>query len=152
IYDFLGLSRVLATVVPIIIASNKTQLSDFSRNKSAWPVYLTIGNIEKSVCRKPSSHATILLGYIPVSDLNIFSEKLQTSKGSDLFHLCMSMFTEPLVEAGKQGLLAVCPDSFKQRIYPVLAAYIANHPEQCLVTCTKQNRCPKCTVPAHELG
>ncbi|KDQ14416.1 hypothetical protein BOTBODRAFT_109889, partial [Botryobasidium botryosum FD-172 SS1] len=141
-----------ATVVPVIIASDQTQLSNFSGNKSAWPVYLTIGNIAKSVRRKPSNHATILLGYLPVLDLRIFSEKLQSSKGADLFHLCMQMITAPLVKAGKEGLIAVCPDGLKRKIYPILAAYIANHPEQCLVTCTKQNRCPKCKAAASELG
>ena len=38
-----------ATIAPVIIVSDKTQLSTFSGDKLAWPVYLTIGNIEKSV-------------------------------------------------------------------------------------------------------
>ena len=37
------------TTVPVILASDKTHLSDFSGNKSAWPVYLTIGNIKKAI-------------------------------------------------------------------------------------------------------
>ena len=37
-----------ATIAPVIITLDKTQLSNFSGDKSAWPVYLTIGNIEKS--------------------------------------------------------------------------------------------------------
>ena len=34
-----------ATVTPVIISSDKTQLTEFSGNKQAYPVYLTIGNI-----------------------------------------------------------------------------------------------------------
>ena len=34
-----------ATVAPIILSSDKTKLSQFRGDKSAWPVYLTIGNI-----------------------------------------------------------------------------------------------------------
>ena len=34
-----------ATVAPVIISSDKTQLTEFSGNKQAYPVYLTIGNI-----------------------------------------------------------------------------------------------------------
>ncbi|CAA7267865.1 unnamed protein product [Cyclocybe aegerita] len=37
------------TVAPVIIATDKTQLTQFSGNKSAYPVYLTIGNIPKSL-------------------------------------------------------------------------------------------------------
>ena len=44
-----------ATIAPVIIASDETQLSQFSRDKKAWPVYLSIGNIEKGMRRKPSS-------------------------------------------------------------------------------------------------
>jgi len=38
-----------ATLAPVIIATDKTQLTQFSGNKSAYPVYLTIGNIPKAL-------------------------------------------------------------------------------------------------------
>ncbi|KAJ3855540.1 hypothetical protein EV368DRAFT_34490, partial [Lentinula lateritia] len=37
-----------ATIIPVIISSDKTQITLF-RNKSAYPVYLTIGNLPKEV-------------------------------------------------------------------------------------------------------
>jgi hypothetical protein len=40
-----------STIAPIILSSDKTQLSHFRGDKSAWPVYLTIGNIAKSTRR-----------------------------------------------------------------------------------------------------
>ncbi|KAJ7750301.1 hypothetical protein B0H16DRAFT_1843496 [Mycena metata] len=53
-----------ATVIPIIISSDKTLLTLF-RNRTAYPVYLTIGNIPKDIRRKPSRQAQILLAYLP---------------------------------------------------------------------------------------
>ncbi|KAG2047149.1 hypothetical protein BDR06DRAFT_985315 [Suillus hirtellus] len=44
-----------ATVIPVIISSDKTQVTMF-RNKTAYPVYLTIGNILKEIRQKPSCH------------------------------------------------------------------------------------------------
>ena len=37
-----------ATILPVIILSDKTQLTNFS-NKSAYPLYMTIGNIPKEI-------------------------------------------------------------------------------------------------------
>jgi hypothetical protein len=37
-----------ATVIPIILSSDKTQVTMF-RNKSRYPVYMTIGNIPKEI-------------------------------------------------------------------------------------------------------
>lgn len=39
-------------VAPVILASDKTQLTQFRGDKSAWPVYLTLGNIEKATRRQ----------------------------------------------------------------------------------------------------
>ncbi|KAG9089283.1 hypothetical protein FRC06_001638, partial [Ceratobasidium sp. 370] len=41
-----------ATVVPIVLSSDATQLTNFLGGKSAWPVYITIGNIPKSIRAK----------------------------------------------------------------------------------------------------
>ncbi|KAJ7882986.1 hypothetical protein B0H14DRAFT_2565065 [Mycena olivaceomarginata] len=45
-----------ATIIPILLSSDKTQLTMFG-NKSAYPVYMTIGNIPKEIRRKPSRRA-----------------------------------------------------------------------------------------------
>ncbi|KAJ7159504.1 hypothetical protein C8R46DRAFT_906545 [Mycena filopes] len=81
-----------ATLVPIILASDKTQLTRFSGDQQAWPVYLTIGNIDKAT----------------------------------------------------QGVAMDCADGFVRKMYLILAAYIADYPEQCLICCCKENSCPGC--------
>ncbi|KAG1894285.1 uncharacterized protein F5891DRAFT_1131006 [Suillus fuscotomentosus] len=116
-----------ATIAPIILASDKTCLSQFRGDKSAWPVYLTIGNIAKEKRQQTSARATV-------------------------FHHCMSLLLKPLVAAGRNGVEMVCMDSLIRQVFPILAAYVADFPEQCLVVCCKENWCPKCLVAADERG
>jgi hypothetical protein len=59
---------------------------------------------------------------------------------------------EPLVNAGKKGVEMVCSDGYIQKVYPILAAYVADHPEQHLVCCTTDKRCPKGLTKYTELG
>ncbi|KAH7908341.1 hypothetical protein BJ138DRAFT_1013010 [Hygrophoropsis aurantiaca] len=103
-----------ATITPIILASNKTQLSQFKGDKTAWPVYLTIGNLAKEVRCQPSRHATVLLGYLPVSKLASFEDN--SLAGYRLFHYCMQLLLEPLVNAGNNGIEMLCADSMIRRI------------------------------------
>lgn len=59
----------------------------------------------------------------------------------------MEELLAPLTEACESGgVEAACVDGGVRRIYPVLAAYVADFPEQCKVACTKQTHCPLCTV------
>ncbi|CDO77502.1 hypothetical protein BN946_scf184912.g1 [Trametes cinnabarina] len=100
-----------ACIAPLILASDKTNLTVLRGDQTAWPVYLTIGNIDKSVRRKPLAHAVLLLGYIPTSKLHCFSKSTRSDAVYRLFHTCMTKILDPLINAGLTGVDMTTPSN-----------------------------------------
>ncbi|KAG1797194.1 hypothetical protein EV424DRAFT_1304426, partial [Suillus variegatus] len=141
-----------ATIIPIILSSDKTQVTVFG-NKTAYPVYMTIGNIPKDIRRKPSRHAHILLAYLPTTRLEHIKNRASRRRTiTNLFHACMGHILEPLKSAGEDGLHMRSGDGITRRGHPLLACYVGDYPEQILVSGTMTGECPKCNVPNSELG
>ncbi|TFY51376.1 hypothetical protein EVG20_g11027 [Dentipellis fragilis] len=122
-------------VAPVIIASDKMQLTQFSGNKASYPVYLTLGNLPHSVRRKPSQHACILTGYLSAAKIKKagLTAAEQKARAQALFHHSLRLILQPLMEPGKKGMKVCCGDGKIRKVHPVLAAYMADYPEQCLV-------------------
>ncbi|KAI0949317.1 hypothetical protein AcW1_008965 [Taiwanofungus camphoratus] len=145
-------TRTGATIIPIIISSDKTQLTLFG-NKTAYPVYLTIGNLPKEIRRKPSCRGQILLAYLPTSHLEHIASKAARRRAlANLFHACMKRILASLKTAGEHGLNLTSGDGVVRRGHLILATYIGDYPEQLLVTCCKNGDCPKCPISNAELG
>jgi hypothetical protein len=140
-------------VAPVIIATDKTQLTQFSGNKSAYPVYLTIGNIPRATRRKPSKHACVLIAYLSVEkiDRSRMNDQEHRSRVQRLFHESMRIVLEPLINAGTVGVEMTSSDGAVRRVHPILTCYVADYPEQCLVACTKYGTCVKCQASANDL-
>jgi len=78
-----------ATIVPVLILTDKTQLTPF-RNKSAYPIYMTISNIPKEIRQKTSMHAYLLLGYLPTTKLELEKNKAKRKwLTANLYHACL---------------------------------------------------------------
>jgi hypothetical protein len=141
-----------ATVVPILLSSDRTQVTQFG-SKTAYPVYLTIGNLPKDIRRKPACRGQILLAYLPTSKLkHVTSDAARRRMLLNLFHSCLKKILQPLEAIGMEGIAMADGHGILRRIHPILAIYISDYPEQVLVTCTKSGRCPKCTIEPDDLG
>ncbi|KAI9461411.1 hypothetical protein HD554DRAFT_2206691 [Boletus coccyginus] len=103
-----------AIIAPVIIASDKTHLSRFKGDKTTW----------LQVQHEPSQHGAVLLGYLPVLKLTPFEDN--SIAGYRLFHYCMRQLLQPLVAVGRN-------------VFPILVAYIGDHPKQCLIACCAEN-------------
>ena len=136
----------------VIISSDKTQLTQF-RSKSAYPIYLMIGNIPKAICSKPNQHAQMLMGYIPTTRLKSIKNKAARRRALvNLFHSCMHKVFSPIETYGETSIVMATGNGIWYRCHPIFATFIGNYPEQTLVTCTLNERCPKCLVLRDEIG
>ena len=140
-----------ATIVPVIFSSDKTQVTLF-RNKAAYRVYLTIGNIPKHLRRQPSRHAYILITYLPTTKLEHIQVKAAHRRATEnLFHACMSCVTKPLKKPGRVGADLTSGDGVTRRGHTIYALTVADYQEQILVIGVYKGDCPVCPAKKDEL-
>ena len=163
-----------ATVVPILIAVDKTLMTMLHGDMACWPVYLTIGNIERDVRRAHDRCGIILLGFVPiiecgwVSGRDRMKHRLYHSAMSYILRCklnCSFLYSCPqyvyastnlstaLETIGQNGEDMLCADGQTRTCYPIMCGIIADYQEQTLITGVKNNQhCTICKVPPRERG
>ncbi|KAI0823223.1 hypothetical protein BC628DRAFT_1325565 [Trametes gibbosa] len=121
--------------------------------QSAYPVYLTIGNLPKSILQKPGRQGHILLACLPTSCLDHITNKAARHRiVQNMFHACMKHLLKPLQSTSVKGILMTSGDGVTRRCHPILAAYVGDYPEQCLVSCSYYGDCLICMTKNIDLG
>jgi len=142
-------------VVPIIGISAQMNLTNFSRDKKAGPVYMRIGILPLTIGNRPGSMAILLLGLLPIRP------KLAKSSGANnLFRLInddtlrglFGLTFAPLNTEGREGAPIDCSDSKIRKYFLIMARWIAEHMENVTLPGIKSNTCPECEVPPEELA
>jgi len=118
-----------AMIIPILLSTNKTQLTLF-RNKNVYPIHMTIGNIPKEIHCKPSSHAYVLLGYLPTTWLETVNNQAKKRHLlSNMYHVCMTRVTEPLKSAGEGSVNMSTAMGHVHHNHPIFGSFIGDYPE-----------------------
>ncbi|KAE9389182.1 hypothetical protein BT96DRAFT_1070933 [Gymnopus androsaceus JB14] len=129
IQEILDRERPGATIIPVILSKDKTLVTTFC-GTSAYPIYLTIGNIPKEICHIPSCWASL----------------------ANLFHAAMNYIISPLATSGLDGIHLTGGDGVKQRGHPLFTAYCTDYPKQVLVACCKTGTCVECAILQEYMG
>ncbi|KAI5837723.1 hypothetical protein DFP73DRAFT_600707 [Morchella snyderi] len=65
----------------------------------------------------------------------------------------LSVVLEPLLHFDQSvGILMGYSDGYERRCWPILAAWLADHVENCNLLSTNFNMCPKCEISVNKLG
>jgi len=134
--------RAGVTIGPVICASDKTHLPNFSPNQNAWPLYLTIGNIRKGIRHTPNKRAWILV--------RLISCPPKGAKNTDgAWHSTVGTVLSPLrnPDITGPGLIWDYADGFQRQCYPLLAAWVRDYPEQVMVAQVSYGSCLMCEIP-----
>ncbi|KIO17814.1 hypothetical protein M407DRAFT_84599 [Tulasnella calospora MUT 4182] len=122
------------TIIPIILASDKTTRTSHTEGRMAHPLYLTLGNIWKDVRASIHRQACLLLAYIPI--LKKIKQKLRNKTmkktmpgilSKRLYHQCLSKIFSPL--RGQKLYHAVDAEGFEREMWRVLMSWIADMEE-----------------------
>jgi len=135
--------------------SDQTNLTNFSRDKKAWPVYITIGNLPLTIRNRPGSMAILLLGLLPILPKLAKSsraDKLQRLINADTLRGVFEFIFAPVNGAALEGAHIDCADGKIPRCFPIMSGWIADHMENVTIQGIKSNPCPKCEVPPEGLG
>ncbi len=144
-----------ATLVPVLLASDQTHLTNFSGDKKLWPVYISIGNIDSTIRNKPTMHAWIPLALLPIPPkrLPTYTTSDQQLDALQTLHDIISRVLSPLSDAGSRtGIEMVCCDEKVRKCIPRLTGWLADHMENANLHCIATNQCPICIAPNNELG
>src|SRR5258706_310865 len=77
-----------STVIPILLASDKTKLTNLGGNKMAWPVYMSLGNLSMNLRSSPSTGSWMPIAYLPHCE---WETELDNTQKDDTFHgICTS--------------------------------------------------------------
>ena len=114
-------------------------MTNSSGEQLAWPLYLTIGNIQKDICHTHKNHAWFLVGLIPCPP--------KGAKNVDkAWHSAVGTVLSPLqnLDITGPGLKCDCADGYQRHCYPILAAWVGDYPEQVMVAQVYYGSCPMC--------
>ncbi|KAG2116276.1 hypothetical protein DEU56DRAFT_974984 [Suillus clintonianus] len=134
-----------STFVPLIVGSDKTTVSVATGHTEYHPLYLSIGNIFNSV-RRAHRNGVVLAGFlaIPKSTKEYLEDLDFRDFRRQLFHCSIARIFESLKPNMTVPDIVRCPDGHYRRVIYGLGPYIADYPEQVLLSGVVSRWCPKC--------
>ncbi|KAF8951994.1 hypothetical protein BDZ97DRAFT_1931423 [Flammula alnicola] len=133
--------------VPIILGSDKTTVTVGTGDIEYHPLYLSIGNVHNTV-RRAHRNAVIPIGFlaIPKSDRKYDNDVNFRRFKRQLYHSSISAILSTLKPAMSTPAVYRCPDGHFRRAIFGIGPFIADYPEQVMLSGIKQGWCPRCTA------
>jgi len=135
--------------------SDQTNLTNFSGDKKAWPVYMTIGNLPSRIGNISGSITILILGRLaipPKLAKSSRADKLQRLINANTLRSVFEFMFAQLNGAARDGAPIDCADVKIRRCFPIMSGWNAHYMENLTLHGIKSNACPKYELPPEELG
>ena len=122
-----------------------------SGNRMAYPLLISVANIDLDIRSKISMHTYLLLSLLPIPK---FTHKNSRIRGlhNRLIHQALAVVLEPLKTAVRVRIMMNDPVGNLQYCFTPLAAYIVDTPELSLMACTNSKASPFTTATSKHFG
>ncbi|KAF8872810.1 hypothetical protein BD779DRAFT_1613747 [Infundibulicybe gibba] len=136
-----------STFCPIILGSDKTTVSVATGQNEYYPLYMSNGLVHNNV-RRAHRNAVSLIGFlaVPKTDREHQDSEEFRNFRRRLFHGSIRRILEPLRLGMDTPEIVQFGDGHYRRVIYGIGPYIADYPEQVLLTCIVQGWCPRCTA------
>ncbi|KAI9438055.1 hypothetical protein H4582DRAFT_2111606 [Lactarius indigo] len=136
-----------AMYCPIILGSDKTTVSVATGYVEYHPLYISIGNPHNTV-RRAHRNAVIPIAFlaVPKCDRRYDKSKIFWVFKRRLYHASISAVLASLRPGMTAPVIRRCPDGHFRRVIYDIIAFIADYPEQVMLTGIVSGWCPKCTA------
>ena len=124
-----------ATLLGIILSSDKTNISVMTGDRTAHPVLLSLANIHTDVRTKSSSNAFPLIALLPCPKFVAKDRDTRSVLENRLVHLCLDIITNPLKLAARAGRMMADPHGYSRFCFTPLASYMVDTPEATMLAC-----------------
>lgn len=116
------------------------------------PLLLSLANIRANVHMKATSHTFTLAAYLPIPKFLDVPPAVQSVLSSRVFHFAISIIVQSLKEEESNGVPMSDPNGLLHLVHTPLVLWIADLPEQHVITCVSSRYSPISTAATEQFG
>ncbi|KAM6503138.1 hypothetical protein JOM56_000081 [Amanita muscaria] len=141
-----------ATFCPIILGSDKTTVSVATGQNDYYPLYMSNGLIHNNV-RRAHRNGLSLIAFLAIPKTDKENEDSKHFRGfrCEVFHGSLMQILQTLRPGMEEPEVLRYADGHYRKTLYGLGAYIADYPEQVVLSCIVQDWCPLCTASNKDL-
>ncbi|KIM59359.1 hypothetical protein SCLCIDRAFT_27327 [Scleroderma citrinum Foug A] len=140
-----------STIIPIIRTLDKMPVTCHTGGLEMHPLFLTIGNIQSDIRMQATSHAWHCIAFIPSPEFKV-NCAFKSLLSARVFHWSLDNVSANLKAAALDGFNLTDPSGYQCNCYTPLGSYIADLPEQQLVSGVSRNASPVTLTEIAQFG